>query len=486
MKNLLNRKKASLRALLRALVLGFAWGFTACGDDIHDFSKTTPADEAVSIYIADSVFTYSVDWTLDEKEYTASMDTVIVKFPVYLTEAVENDVEVTVTLDNQLCNAYNTVHDVAYKTVTVSDVILRNTTVTIPAGKTQSDSLVTVVYNRPVKSFVDTTGFMIPVRINTYKGGGVKPDYEHRHSYVFINTSRVNAVWFETKSTEKTYVAGMGINTGSGFIPFNDMQFDLSARWAARENVTLTVNNDSIAAYNAKNGTNYQPMPAGLAQSYTISMAGGAVAGNVYRKPFSLNYTGELSALNDTRGYLIPLQITNVDGNNITNYADRSIFYVCVKYAEYFLELVNSAPGAVQPKTGYIASGKNANTNASVTINNGILFDNNKTNLFAAWTHPVNIVLDLGAEVENITGVGIFMMPNNVSVGYCLGSVEVGFATEDMYANGKQTSMGTVSTTARVAASYIKPNKPFTARYIYFTRMTGQLGLILSELEVYK
>ncbi len=485
MKNLLN-------TVYGALVLGYALGVAACSDNVHDFSKTTPADEAVSIYIKDSVFTYSVDWNLN-MEYTASMDTVLVRFPVHLTEAVEHDVEVMLMVDDQLRINYNTAHDINYKPVEAEYVELTNQRLIIPAGKTQSDSVVTVVCKRPVSWFQDTTGYMIPVRMRYYKGGGVKPGYEERHSRIVVNTSRVNGVFFEPASVVVPYIVDEGVNIGGDFITLNEQSFNLSALWKSSANVTLTVDNDLIEAYNDSLGTDLQPVPTGdLQQSYTFSLAGERMEGDVYQKPFTLNYTG--NGLDDTRGYLIPLVITNVEGEDIEIVPVKSVFYVRIDVGLGYVTSVSSAPGTrVSDRSLFTASATNANTGAALGGSYATLFDGNGTNMPGAWTVPVNLTVDLGAEITGITG--LCLRVNNqmngmyINAGYYLRRFDVNIATAAMQVSGVQASMGGLAGLSPNEYCYVRFNQPITARYIYINNININISSgysMITEFDIYQ
>ncbi|MDR1757141.1 MAG: DUF1735 domain-containing protein [Culturomica sp.] len=489
MKNLPNKKGACLWALF----LGVTLGFTACGDDIHDFSKTTPADEAVSIYIADSVFTYTIGWDV-EMEYTGTADTVIARFPVHLTEAVEHDVAVTLMVDDQLRVNYNTAHDINYKTIPASDLVLRNTTVTIPAGKTQSDSLVTIVCKRALKTFLDTTGYLIPVRMRTYKGGGVKPNYEERHSNLFINVNRVNGAYFANPVTKLRYVpaAGMGVENGASFVPLSGIYFNVSSYWAVSAEVNLQVNNDLIAAYNASNGTNYQPVPGDkLVQFDTVEMTS-----EIPTKSFTLDYSGDIPSLNDPRGYLIPLEITSVTGDNISKVTSKSIHFVQIDVSFLYTEVVTTEDllGTVQPQAGYsVIKATNANTGANLALPGvfGNLFDGNRGSMWNGASYKLSLVIDLGQEVQDITGLSLWQYSATTYWNtYWLKSCAVSFATEAMYQEGKPMSMGTATQTkSGQEACFIKFGEPITARYIYLENMTGGLNanyIMISEFNIYK
>lgn len=498
MKNLIIKKGLCLLLV----VLGLA----ACDEDIHNFTKNTESEASNTIYIADSIFTYSAFWNL-EGEFTADMDTITAKFPVSLEKPSATDVIVTLEIDNNLIDAYNERYGTNYGAVLPQDVEMLDMTLTIPAGQTASEDSISVTYTRPKTSLTRIGGYLIPVKIAGYKGADVKIGYNERHSYLAIDVTQENEVYFDG---EETFTSVNAIEQN-----LNEVSFALKSRYVIQgqedAKVQVSVNNDLIAVFNSEQDTDYQPIPSGLAASYEVTMS----KGSTDAVTFTLDYSGDISALDDSKEYVIPLEITSVSGDAAINVLESDkVFYLIVSVFKAPSPTTSTVVAteaeiggtAVADKSKYAFAGIPLYIDGTTPSSGSSGFPTTTGGRYVisrapmpGWPLPaglvkkLNMTIDLGSEFTNITGL---QLRNTQADGYVgnVSAMDVGFATEKM----NEMGMGAV-TAGSVAASatappktlYVKFAQPITARYIMLTNITtpglgnSMVGFDLDNFEIY-
>jgi hypothetical protein len=460
-------------------------GLAACDEDIHNFTKTTASEASNNIFIADSIFTYSVFWDL-EGEFTATMDTVTAKFPVSLAKPSETDVVVTLKTDSSLIAAYNMRYGTNYGIALPQEVETSDMTVTIPAGQTVSVDSISVTYTRPKTSLTRIGGYLIPIKIASYKGADVKIAYDKRHCYLAVDVVRENEVYFDGGDTFTS------VNAVEQDL--NEMSFALKSRYVIQgkedAKVKVSVNNNLIAAFNAEQGADYQPIPSGLTTSYEVTMS----KGSSDAATFKLEYTGDVSALDDSKEYVIPLEISSVSGDAAIHVMESDkVFYLIVsvfaapKPTTSTVVATEAEIGGtkVADKSKYVlVSHSFVDGSAAVGMfgNSPVLLNFPKEggyyNISAAMPgmesfgggmiKKVKMTIDLGVEYRNITGLYLQNNPGAPD-GYAgsIESLDIGFGTEKTYGMGMSAVVaGTISTSKRPRDLYIKFAQPITARYI--------------------
>ncbi len=446
-----------------AAVLGLA----ACNEEINDYTTQTAPNPAEQVFIADSIIPIRLSWNADTVD--AGVDTVWVKFPVQVTKPAASDIKVTLMIDNDLMTLYNAEHGTNYSSLAAAD-LTTDLDVTIPAGQTESTDSVSIAYNKSIKNLLDTNGYMIPVRIRYYSGVDIAPDYQGRHSYIFLNVARENAVRFSRQETSIANFTVAPTGYADGFVDVNTLSFQLSAYYPAKSaaTVTVAVNNSLIDAYNTTNGTEFLPVPAGaLTQSYPIDFAVGEVT-----KTVSLAYTGDKTSLNDLKGYLIPLEITSVTGEGMNKVTARSVYYVKILVSTLKLDAVAAIADmtgsrVTAGRTGYkvLRAVDMSGANLTGTVSN-IFTDADGTN----WSQGsfngnlANFTIDLGTEQE-ITGVEL--QGYSATAAQWITSLEVRYSTEETYAKNQDAAVGKVLIASPARYTYLRFSEPVTARYIH-------------------
>jgi hypothetical protein len=470
------------------MLLAFACvglGFAACDENIHDFGKEYGAQPGNLAYIADDdrVFVKTIKHDLDGGE--SGVDTIMVKFPVHLSEPAKSETRITLDVDNYLIPIYNAANGTTYQEMLGDYIRTRTTELTIPEGQTRSRDSITVAIARQVKDLKNMNGYLIPVKIRNFRGTDVGIDYAQRQSYIAID------VLFENT------VAASGtlmVNTASQDL--NAVEFKLTSQYTIQSDasVRMTVNNDLIAAFNDKVGGNFQPIAGGLPAYYDVAFAKGAKEGT-----FKLNYGGEVSGLNDPRGYVVPLEVVSVTGDNMSMpAADKKALYAVV-YSNGTAYIADQAEIGTKEtdRTGYSATAKynnGSNFAAPAPNPNGLFMTGSSpATMFALLSvaRPVNFVIDFGKDVENVSGFTVLNVMTTSNNENHIRTMDVSLASSAMKENGMR--MDIVKGMDFNATDPVRPkvvnvgfDTPVTARYLYLENvMNVKSYMTLNEFFIF-
>lgn len=473
------------------------FGLAACGDDLHDYTNKAASDDANMIYIADSVFTYPLSWTSDMENTETATDTILARFPVHITEAVGNNVDVHLKLDNDMVEVYNSRHGTAYRIIPADSLAIHSTgststnRVTIAAGQTRSSDSISISYKGKLKNLTDPNGYLIPVKITTYSGAGAAIDYPERLSYLIVNVSRQNGVFFAPaessgKVTNNPYLGIYGSD-------FRNIKLKLSSYFPATKDtkVTLSVNNSLIAEYNAKNRTNYQAVPESDFTSLVVPKLDST---------YSIPYKGDVSTLNDMRGYLVPFEITSVTGTNIDKVDKQKVFYAILDQDDLHINYVENETDLGVKKTDRskfkivkfvdlngvdkTPSGMSSYPGGADAYLGLIFLDTYSVAKFWMITvrdTKLDMTIDLGADIQNVTGLRLASDTQNNT----MKAVDVYYASAAEYASGLSNYAGNVDKGALTQYMNVKISKPVTARYIRLVMTPMAAAVRLNSFNIY-
>jgi hypothetical protein len=483
----MNNKYTGASLMLSALLL-----LGGCGENIHDFRKTLASEASNEVYIdaKDQLKEYTITHTIND-----GSDTLLVKFPVHSTAPVTSRTRVRMVIDAELQSLYNQAHETDYALLPEGSLATRMT-VYIPEGKTKSSDSVVIAYAGPMNKLngIASDGtpqmeYILPLRILKVLGVDADIEYGNRTSYIRVTVRQNDGVKVASPAVffRNTPIFNRFADIGS--IPFTVSTCYMKTTEPV--NVRMALNNNLIAAYNEANGTNYQPLPGNVTP---IDLEIGEGKTNIASK---LNYDGDITALTDRNGYLIPLEIQSSD---MTVFEREKVFYTVIgmdpavitpdnqvtvsmktdiaSRDEYAAEL-----GVQQTdRSGYSIDVRNMVTGlAQSPYSSGypaknMITDGSGTTLFNSSTDlALNLIIDLGRDTENITGFRL--------IGYgtttCASSYDVCYATEAMYNGGEESWIGTIGNCKQYV--YVKASEPVKARYIILrnvkpTVYTGYFG----------
>ncbi|MDR1092343.1 MAG: DUF1735 domain-containing protein [Prevotella sp.] len=468
MKNLILNKYICIPA-----ILSMACIFSGCENKIDDFGKNTGSDAANEVYIEakDRTANYVITQTVNDG--TQGADTLLVKFPVHSTLPVTGTTKVKVILDNSLIDVYNAKNETDYYPFSNDDLELKQGTLTIAEGQTISKDSVSIAYKESLSTLSGLNGqvgkknYLIPLRILTSSGLDTKIKYDERICYVTVNVTQENGILF--KNTALRNMSFANIPAVNDIFDLNTISFSVSTQYYALDataNITLEVDNSLIAAYNAEYGTNYLAVPGGF-NPVQVKMTQGT-------STFSglLSYADESKNL-PAGSYLIPIKISQADNVQIVD--EQKVFYTALNLniaaaGNVTTTLLTSATEISDPGFGtsqadrskYVARYLNAITGAEVNVSGPAnIFGTGATSLTSSVPAAMDIVIDLGREVENITG---WSLASNNATSMITEYYDICYATEAMFNNKQEIFAGSLNNCLQFV--YASFNTPVTARYI--------------------
>ena len=193
----------------------------------------------------------------------------------------------------------------------------------------------------------------------------------------------------------------------------SDLNFEASV-YATRKSssvvkATVEIDNSYVEAYNLSNGTNYETIPDNALELSNNQLA---IAANERCSEEGVTLKikdSEVSKFKSENGYLIPLRITSVNGENSAVSTDMNTIYLKVDVKiDTDLIFDDATTADIQGSLVTDHSGWNAymtEENATVSGSISSMFDgNNYSNWGGNYTQPFDVVIDLGQEYD-MTGI---------------------------------------------------------------------------------
>lgn len=308
------------------ILAAVAFGAAACQEEVADVQGVVGdfayiVDGTEAEYKSTTCYVYHTT-TLGEVGEVKSTVTVA------LTKAQKTAVDIVVDLDNaSVKEGYH-----AFPEGTLEF----NGKVTIPAGEMEATFEVTV----PQSKFAQLSEVQYQAIFRIASASGVKVSSNSNADILYVITENVdpiaNLLSVEESVTEyeiKNYPNETTI-TGAKAIT-KDIVINGIAEAFQAFDVTLSVDNSLVAAYNAANGTDYQTIPSEVKVNFTdpITMAEGATSTNAtitVENISTIIAEANQAYLTDERGYLIPV-VLGVDPNEATIDENCGVTYIVIK-----------------------------------------------------------------------------------------------------------------------------------------------------------
>ncbi|MDR1516733.1 MAG: DUF1735 domain-containing protein [Dysgonamonadaceae bacterium] len=464
-------------------VFSTVWVFSACNDKIDDFGKTTGSDASNEVYL-NAPFEYNIVHTVNEGTHATlngqPVDTILVKFPILSVQPVVAATTIKVVRDYSLIDVYNAKNEgITYYSPIESDISFDKDAVAISAGDTSSKDSITIHYKNPLRQLTGITGstgrrdYLIPLRILTVSGQDVKIKYDERICYIKVTVAQEDGIGFGANEQNISFTNIPAVSDDANPVPFS-LSTQLFNVANGNGDLTLSVNNNLVAAYNSEHGTNYKAISGISPINATIEEGSKTVSGSI---PLQNLAAGS---------YLIPLEITS-HSNNVQIVDAKKVFYTILTVSEAGSGAVTATKSATQStaianpglgtqqesRSAYNAWFYNANTGAKLTPSGSAtaMFQTPFADTYFSNVPNLDAVIDLGSEVSNISGFslsGYTSTANRFAQSY-----DVCYATEAQFNNQQETYMGSLSGCLRYV--YVSFSAPITARYILLRNVKPQI-----------
>jgi hypothetical protein len=241
--------------------------------------------------------------------------------------------------------------------------------------------------------------------------------------------------------------------------------------------VTLAIDNTLAEAFNTRNGTSYKTLPDGYATISTpvATIARGAIASD----PVTVSIPAERYASLQEAAYILPVRITAAEHAAVS--ADMNTVYIVVKTR--ITENLYDNPVAADTAGTRIKDRSAWTATLDVPFTTGglaTLFDGSTTShIRVVPPQPCNLVVDLGSEYSNITGIRL----HSQSATYAFRTITVWTSSDGT----TWKSEGTATITATTVQQYMKFYATVTAQYIklQITGWRSANGIRLAEFDLF-
>lgn len=179
---------------------------TSCNkEESYDF----PGDTVNRVYVRP----YTGDGFVFMHTPVLSMSSLNYKMPVYVTRVSNEDITVSLAVDNSLVELYNMVNNTEYEAVPDDVLVLENNKVIIPKGSYQSlDSICISANENMISNLRNEKGYLIPIRIMNVEGNGVACSSNLDCVYLIVNTDNRSEII--NKDAKDTDVSGTLVVNG--------------------------------------------------------------------------------------------------------------------------------------------------------------------------------------------------------------------------------------------------------------------------------
>lgn len=312
------------------LLCATAFGFASCQEEVADVQGVVGdfayiVDGTEAMYKSTTCYVYHTTTLGEVGEVKTSVT-------VALTKVQDQDVDIVLAVDNTSLTGENNAFP--------EGVLKFNGNVTIPAG--EKEATVDVTIDKTDFPKLKEVLYQAPFRIAS--ASAVKVSTNSNIAYLMVVTENVDPIAnllsveesvteFDIKNFPNETVI-LGANSISKEITINGVDPAFQSF-----NMTLSVDNSLVAAYNAANGTEYQTIPSEVVVSFTdpITMQQDAksVKATITVENFSVVTEGVNTAyLTDERGYLVPV-VLGVNPNEATIDPNCGVTYIVVKPANF-------------------------------------------------------------------------------------------------------------------------------------------------------
>jgi len=246
--------------------------------------------------------------------------------------------------------------------------------------------------------------------------------------------------------------------------------------YATREvaaDVSINVGADlsAVDAYNAKNGTQHLAMPASAFRIVSTGPYLIPAGGTKTTAPVQIEIT-DAAALNDPKGYILPIGITTIESKDKGVQASTTHRYVYVNATYEFNNIErNQTPSSITPmtRTGWAATVSNTTSGAPATNlldgSNSTVWRSSNSSSAAKW-----VVINMGSEQ---TVKGFVISPNYTSTTENATSMLIATSSDNVTwtEQGRWRGTGPATGTSAAAPDFKGVNfiAPVTAQYVRFT-----------------
>lgn len=459
--------KRRIIRLLLVVALGVSGSLAGCSDDINNYEKELGSEASNKVFFSEKYVSLNFEAQRSMEGVVTNMDTLIAKLVVNCNEPAGNNLKVKINLDTLLVDVYNSKNETDYIQFNTACIKVNKKELTIEEGNTESTDTLIVSLAKSLDAFGSQRGYILPVCITSASGYDAQVDYSKRVSYLTLDVVQENGVGF--KEGQNVSVTEGNDDFAAGY------DFPLVAYLPSEGDIRieLEVDNSLVDAFNKENGTDFKTI-----SSSDLELDGATLPAGSTEVSARIAYKGDVASLAG-RNYLIPVRIKSVSSESEIKTLSTDVYYWVVNaVSDWMLVEDDTALGIQQTdRTGYKAI---ASEKTEFMVGNWeSMF---KDQQWVTKESPRSVVVDLGNEVRNITG--IYIQAGNPQMPPI--SINISYAGEKLHTDypSMGISLGTMEL-PRQKDLYFKFDKPVDARYIGLNNMAGVKNGFYSFIKFY-
>ena len=322
-----------------AFLLGVSLSvFTACKENYDMSDVFEPDDVYAKNYVytqgpAKNTYNYEFKASVDEdgtKSYQFLSDVVNdpLLIPAQSTKPAGSDLKVKFAIVPELLDSYNAANNSDW--ALLESATLERDVLTILKGEQMSADSLRVLYDE-TEFFNKKAHYAVPVRIvSAGSEGSVSENYKEFLLFFNAKYNTSAVAWSGTLSSRFSLMFDRG--DGSVFNPTPSLEYPvtLKTQYAALEDnkVSVRINNDLVQVYNAANETAYAPLEnveLTGGSEFTITAGESETSGNI-----TLAFSDSMTSLELGRSYLIPIEISDVEGYGAGVSESNNVYYIFI------------------------------------------------------------------------------------------------------------------------------------------------------------
>ncbi len=330
------------------------------------------------------------------------------EFPVRIQYAAEAEVTIGAEADMSYVDAYNKKYGTEYVALPESVVKTMNVkTAVIETNTYDSAEPVEVTIPEDDLDRLTAPVYLLPLRLTAVSSKQVTGSVDYGVGYIIIKTSDDYVSISGTNTVNTTIV-----RTPVGVFGEVSAKFNVSLAAALSKDmlVTLQVDNDAVAAYNAEKGSSYIALPTNVLNALSVTASKVKAGEKNAETAISVSVPKDMAQTLTEPAYLIPLRLVTGFGATPTETQDEYA-YVTVETKE---SIMNGEPTSLLGKPA-------TDRSAWICVSATGLKPEEMQNAFATgwsggWSFngdklsSASFVVDLGAS-HNVSG---FMFSSNV------------------------------------------------------------------------
>lgn len=345
-------------------------------------------------------------------------------------------------------------------------------TISISAGKSISDKMLALTWKDPSVLKDKNATYLLPISIKSM---------DNKDATL---TSNRNTIFVEVKFNEVSYSLKTKAGQNSEDLIFNkagttvvikDANPLLLASLNSPINTDLlikvSIDNSLITAYNTANGTQFQALPENTYKLSTTSL--NISKNNTSSNALEIQFTNEMSQLDETKQYLLPVKSTTQVNFPTTN----DVVYLKINIVTNNISSNTPVIGTTIDRSNWSVE---ANTQYSSDYTPSMMLDgNNNTGWVSGFDDSSTVILDMGS---SYTLKGFSVTPTYFFGSYAIYPSNIAIYTSNDGINW--TKQGVYEKNEYPGGSPQNPYigwisfiVPVNARYIKFDEMDGFVGI---------